>query len=103
EPFQRSDLVRTEVRDRHQAGAHGRAVDEHRAGAALPTPTTEFRAIELEIVAQHVEELRIPGGRDGTGRPIDLQADGHRDAPPHTKSWGVAGVVRPGFYILHCR
>src|SRR5262249_49533206 len=48
EPLQRSDLVRTEVRGRHQAGAHGRAVDEHRAGAALPKAATEFRAIELE-------------------------------------------------------
>ena len=56
-PLQRGDLVRTEVRDRHHAGAHGRAVDEHRAGAALRTAATEFRAIELEIVARTRAEV----------------------------------------------
>jgi hypothetical protein len=51
EPLQRGDLVRTEVRDRHHAGAHGRAVDEHRAGAALRTAATEFRVDDLKALS----------------------------------------------------
>lgn len=105
EPLQqRGDLIRTEVRDRHHAGAHGRAVDEHRAGAALRTAATEFRAIELEIAAQHVEQRRIRLGLDRTGRPIDRQADGHRDCVSSRGKLGccwrrAAGVLR----VLHLK
>src|SRR3954451_13286766 len=93
EPLQRGDLVRTEVRDRHHAGTHGRAVDEHRAGAALCTAAPEFRAIELEIVAQHVEH--------STERvvPLTVRLMAIVIASPRAESWGVAGVVRPGFCV----
>src|SRR5215831_20145163 len=77
EPLQRGDLVGTEVRDRHHAGAHDRAVDEHRAGAALREPAAELCAVKLEIIAQHIEQRGVRLGLHRAGRPVDLQADGH--------------------------
>src|SRR5215510_4127612 len=77
EPLQRGDLVLAELRDRHHAGAHGRAVDEHRAGPALRQAAAELGAVKLEIIAQHVEQRGVRLGVDRAGRPVDLQADGH--------------------------
>src|ERR1700761_7818818 len=42
ETFERDDLGLPERTDRHDAGSCRRAVDEHRAGAALTEPAAEF-------------------------------------------------------------
>jgi hypothetical protein len=70
-------VILAEVRDRHHAGAHGRAVDKHRAGAALGEPAAELRAIELEVIAQHIEQRRVRLGLDRAGCTVHLQADRH--------------------------
>jgi ABC-type uncharacterized transport system substrate-binding protein len=53
------------------------AVDQHRAGAALRKPTPEFGAVELEIVAKHVEQRRVRLRRYAPTCPIHFQADSH--------------------------
>ncbi len=42
--------------DQHQAGAHGVAVNEHRAGTTFPHATAFFGAGEAKIVAKKVEQ-----------------------------------------------
>src|SRR5262249_59413415 len=59
-----------------------RAVDQHRAGAALRHGAAVFGAVELEIVAQHVQQRRVRLGIDRADRSVDLQADGHCGCPP---------------------
>src|SRR5438876_5546747 len=81
EPFERGHLVSLDRAYRRDAGASGRAVDQHRAGAALRQAAAVFGAIELEIVAQHVEQRRVRLGIDRARRPVDLQADGHCGSP----------------------
>ena len=45
--------------DRRHARAHRLAVDQHRAGAALREPAAELRAVQLEVVAQDVEQRGV--------------------------------------------
>src|SRR5262249_21154144 len=77
EPLERRHLALPDLGNRRNAGARCNSVQEHRAGAALRKPATEFRTVELEIVAEHVEQGRVGLGIDRARRPIDLQADGH--------------------------
>src|SRR5688500_11797530 len=59
QPFERDDLLAGGGRDRHAARAHGPAVDVHRTGAALREAASEARAVEIEIVAQRVEQRHL--------------------------------------------
>src|SRR3974390_529009 len=70
-------LARAERPDRGDAGAHGTAVNQHRAGAALCKPAAELGAVELEIVAQHIEQWRIGLRGYAANCPIHLKADSH--------------------------
>jgi len=56
------------------AGAHGLAIDQHSAGAALPEPATEFCAVQRERVAKNVKKrlVRIPG-IDCDRAPVDAE------------------------------
>ena len=63
QPFERGDLA-LHRGARRDARAHRRAVDDHRARAALAQPAAEPRALQAEIVAQDVEQRR---------RRIDVQ------------------------------
>ena len=49
--------------DGRNARAHGLAIHQHRAGAALAQPAAEFCSLQRKLVAQDVEKrlLRIPG------------------------------------------
>ncbi len=73
EPFQRRHLLAFEQQQRRHAGQHRLAVDDHRAGAALAEPAAEFGGVELDFVAQHVEQRRIRIGFDLVIVTIDLQ------------------------------
>src|SRR5262249_33812048 len=75
--FDRGDLTRCHRADRGDAGTHGLAIDEHGTGAALRQPAAEFRAVELEIVAKHVEQRRVRLGGNRAAHPIDFEVDGH--------------------------
>src|SRR5260221_185536 len=90
EPAERGHLVSLDRADRRHAGASSRAVDQHRAGAALRHAAAVFGAIELEIVAQHVEQRRVRLGIDRARRPVDLQADGHCGSPRRWQRRGKA-------------
>ena len=52
------DGVAVGLHREHQAGAHRRAVDQHRAGAADAVLAAGMRAGEQELVAQAVEQAR---------------------------------------------
>jgi len=60
--------------DWRHARAHGLAIDQHGAGAALAEPATEFCAVQRQRIAQDVEErlVRIPG-IDGYRAPVDAE------------------------------
>src|SRR5215217_8660370 len=95
------DLVLIEEPDRHHAGAHGRAVDEYRAGAALRQPATELGTVKFEIVAEHVKQRRIRLSVDRAGGAVDLQADDHdgsvslRDGGIDWAACSLNSILRP--------
>src|SRR5262245_41883710 len=64
EPLERRDGA-PDRRDAGDARSCGRAVHEHGAGSALAEPASEARAVQVEIVAQNVEQRR--GGIDIDG------------------------------------
>src|SRR5262245_30754539 len=64
---------------RRLAGAHGAAVDVHRAGTTQPVAASELRAVEGQVVAQHVDQRRIGVGLDVDAAAIDAQ---HAHATP---------------------
>ena len=88
--------------DRRDAGAHRLAVDQHRAGAALRQPAAELGAVELEIVAQHVEQRRVGLGRNRAAHAVDFQADGHGWRLPNAGAWRAV-VVWNGFILRRRR
>ena len=57
EPFERRDLA-LHARGRRDARAHGGAVDDDGARAALAQPTAEPRALQAEVVAKDVQQRR---------------------------------------------
>ena len=67
---------------RHQASAGRRAVDEHRAGAAIARVAANLGAGEPEIVAQHGRQPRHGMDRHGDGRAVHFERDGVPDAMP---------------------
>jgi hypothetical protein len=81
EPFQRGHPVCLDRAERRHAGASSRHIDQHRAGAALRHAAAVFGAVELAIVAEHVEQRRVRLAVDGVGRAVDLQGDGDGGSP----------------------
>src|ERR1035437_10809563 len=62
EAFQRHHLLlRTHSRQRRGARLHGGAVYVDHAGAALAESAAEARAVQAEIVAQHIEQRYLHG------------------------------------------
>ena len=62
------------------AGADRRAVDQHRAGAADLEVAGALGALQVEPVAEHVEQERVHGHVDLDAAAIDRE----RDAVAHT-------------------
>src|ERR1700682_2357877 len=60
-------------------GIHARAlfdpVDEHTAGAALRLAAAEFGAVQLEVVAQNIEQRRIGPDLNGVSRTVNPQCE----------------------------
>src|SRR6266404_1172913 len=78
EPLDRRDVALRDARDRRHAGAHGLAVHQHRARAALREPAAELGAVQLEIVAQYIKEGRVRLDRDRPALAVDPQREvGH--------------------------
>ena len=79
EPFERRDLGAVHRADRRDAGADGRPVDDHRAGAALAEAAAELRSAEREVVAEDIEQRRRRIDVDRVRLAIHGEADGaHR-------------------------
>jgi hypothetical protein len=71
--------------DQQQAGAHGFAVEVHRAGAALRDAAAEFRAGQPQDVAQYPEKRHI-GRINGHLSALTIYCDfvgRHRVLPSH--------------------
>jgi hypothetical protein len=50
-------------------------IDEHTARAALRLAAAEFGAVQLEIVAQNVEQRRIGPDPNGVSRTVNPQCE----------------------------
>src|SRR4051794_28118123 len=59
------------------AGVHRLTVDQHHTTAALLQTAAVARALEVQMVAQHVEQGRGFGWRHGHGGTVDGECDGH--------------------------
>ena len=62
--FERGDATPRHLRYPRYTGTRGFTVDQHRAGAALSKPATEFRAIKLYVIAQDLKQGCFRLGRD---------------------------------------
>ena len=63
-PLHRLDLAALALDGQGQAGQHGLAVHQHRAGAALPQLAAVLGAREVEVLAQHLEEGLVDGDQN---------------------------------------
>ena len=78
EPFDGDDLVPFGLRGEDEARAHERAVEQHRARAALALLAGVLRAVEAEALAQRVEQaLALPDVRLAP-LAVDGQLELHR-------------------------
>lgn len=87
ESFDRRHIDRFGVRERHEAGAHGLAIEEDRAGAALSLAASFLGPRQLAVKAQRVEKTRH-------WRRVHLDVAAVH-AEMHAASWmrsGVAGI-----------
>ena len=75
QPLERRYLTTFEQQDRRDAGKYCLAVDHHRAGAALAEAAAIFGGVELEMIAQHIEQRRIGIGIDAAGLAVDGEFD----------------------------
>jgi hypothetical protein len=55
-PFDCPDRATINLRDRHEATINDRAIDHHRTRAALAFAAAFFRAGQMKLFAQHVEQ-----------------------------------------------
>src|SRR6478672_3342453 len=83
--FDRLHVRAVRLRERHEAGADGGAINEHRTSAALPFSASFLRPGEPELLAQNVEQ---PGHRrrGGVAR-LAVQSESHS-----ARCSGVAGI-----------
>ena len=72
--FDRHDRAVLRLADRDQAGADLRAVQQHRAGAAIAGIAADLGAGETEIVAQHVGQPRDRRDVAAPRPPVDREA-----------------------------
>jgi len=75
EAFERHDVAPGATADRNDAGAGGHAIDQDSAGAAFTQAATVFRAVESEVVAQHIEQRRLALCRDVVDPAVHGEAD----------------------------
>jgi len=73
QPFDRGDLLVADIADRGDAGPHGLAVQEHRAGAAGADAAAEFRPGKAEHVAQCPQQRHCRIGVDGACAAVQAQ------------------------------
>ena len=74
------DLVAVGLHREHQAGTHRLAIDQHGAGAADAVLAAGMRAVEQEILAQHIEQRLARLDIGGPADAVDAKLDFHRAA-----------------------
>src|SRR5262249_1238821 len=74
--FERRHLLALHQHPRRHGGEYSLAVDDDRARAALSEPATIFGGVELELIAQDIEQRRVRLGGDVVVATIDLQFHG---------------------------
>src|SRR5262249_38042177 len=84
-------------RHRQIARLHRLTVDDHGASPAQARPAPEAGALELEIVAQDVEQRRLGIRRDLVTRPVYVQYDAHGLSPVSCElkwlTWKNSGLL----------
>src|SRR3954447_6618008 len=93
EALQGRDLPVFDERHRRETREDRRPVDHHGAGAALAQAAAELGGMELQLIAEHVEERRVAFDIDLMLRPVDVQSD--HGSPHHGRAdFGlIAGVA----------
>src|SRR5262245_66068814 len=79
ETFDGGDLRALGLHREHEARAHCRAVDQHRAGAADAVLAADMRAGEAEVMAQAVGERQPRLDADFDLFAVDFESYGHGD------------------------
>jgi hypothetical protein len=69
--FDGGDLFSGDLEDWRDAGAHGRAIDEHGAGSAMAFATAVFAASEFEFIAEDPEQEAVGVELEPVMRLID--------------------------------
>ena len=77
ETFDGGDLAAAQRGDGREAGEHGGVADEHGAGPALPEAASEFRAVQLQAIAQHVEQRFVGFRIDAVLLSVDADLKVH--------------------------
>ena len=75
-PFDGGDAVAVRLHGVHQARAHRRAVEHHRAGAADAVLAADMRAGEIQVLAQPVDQRGARGDMAGAFHAVDVDGDG---------------------------
>ena len=72
-PFDGDDLGAVGLHRQHQAAAHDRAIDAHRAGAADAMLAAEMRAGEAQLGAQEIDQVLAHRHRARDALAVDGQ------------------------------
>ena len=75
QPFDRDDPTPTHLQGQEMAGVHRLVIHKDGTGTALPPVTRPFRAGEIQVLPQHVQQGGAGLDLDGVGLPIDLQVE----------------------------
>eukprot|EP01132_Coremiostelium_polycephalum_P020033 gene20034-23819_t len=73
EAFEGDDVAAHGTRQGEDAGTCSHAVDDHRAGAALPQAAAVFGAVELQVIAQDQQQRGVGHCADFAGVAVDLK------------------------------
>src|SRR6266852_4729558 len=77
QPLEGDDLGRADLADRDAAGARRLAVHQHGARSALRQPASELGPVQLQVVAEHVEQRGVGFDVQAVGFAVDRERD-HR-------------------------
>jgi hypothetical protein len=88
-PFERRDLDALHRGNGPDAGAHRLALDEHGARPALAQSAPEVRPVQVEVVAQHVQERRRGIDVQGVRLAVHPQSDGHHGRSVARQAAGI--------------
>ena len=87
QPFNRGDARTVDHDCKRQAGNNAPAINQHRAGAALTLVTALFRAGQVKMLAQHIEQCRPRIERERMLRPVHGDIHGNRARCAVVRPW----------------